>query len=252
MIIFEPISLYEEIRLVMLSLYDNENINMKGISLENIDGMNKLIELYKFDENFQKSIELKLSLKIFYFLKILTDVYNREEVIELFKNFEKQFKEIDIYENVIKEINETSKNSLDKKKILNEKENEEIKTDSSKKEFEKFNYRNNEDITNAELLSANEKQNSFKFRRKVAKEIDNFYESNVFLISGLNDNDNKNIKENSLNLSKEGISQTKIDYIIYLFLNQIMRRIQIKTEGGKTGRDFSLFVIPPLCLLLRS
>ena len=252
MIIFEPINLYEEIRLVMLSLYDNENINMKGISLENIDGMNKLIELYKFDENFQKSIELKLSLKIFYFLKILTDVYNREEVIELFKNFEKQFKEIDIYENVIKEINETSKNSLDKKKILNEKENEEIKTDSSKKEFEKFNYRNNEDITNAELLSTNEKQNSFKYRRKVAKEIDNFYESNVFLISGLNDNDNKNIKENSLNMSKEGISQTKIDYIIYLFLNQIMRRIQIKTEGGKTGRDFSLFVIPPLCLLLRS
>ena len=45
MLIFEPVSLYEEIRLVMLSLYNNENINMKGISLENLDGVNKLIEL---------------------------------------------------------------------------------------------------------------------------------------------------------------------------------------------------------------
>ena len=254
MIIFEPVSLYEEIRLTMLSLYDNENINMKNTSLEKLDGVSKLIELYKFDENFQKSLELKLSLKIFYFLKILTDVYNREEVIELFKNFEKQYKEIDIYENVIKEINEAPKEHLSKRKTITENINKEI--------FEKEKNNENDnginEVTKDELLPT-EGKNKNKFKNQKEKKQNqiikdfNMNETNVFLTSvNNNDENNQDIEANNSNINKEGISQSKMDYVIYLFLNQIMQRIQIKAEETKTGRDFSLFVIPPLCLLLRS
>ena len=244
MIIFEPVSLYEEIRFVMLSLYSNENINMKGISLEKIEGVNQLIELYKFDEKFQKSIELKLSLKIFYFLKILTDVYNREEVIELFKNFEKQYKEIDEYENVIKEINETSNEILEQENIENEISNNLL---------EKVNIKGNEsnknldDLTNQELLTE-EKTKSINNKQKTYIKI---HRSSIFMTHVLKNN-YQNINPNFSEENKEGISQNKMDYVIYLFLNQIMRRIQIKTESTKIGRDFSLFVVPPLCLLLRS
>ena len=265
MLIFEPVSLYEEIRLVMLSLYNNENINMKGISLENLDGVSKLIELYKFDENFQKSLELKLSLKIFYFLKILTDVYNREEVIELFKNFEKQYKEVDIYENVIKEINDSSKelpevkNDIQAPKKTKEspvKENPVQKNYIQNKEIQNNEIPNNDEITNVELLSPETSQRQLHHKRKKRyhdlNDI-NVSESNVYLTSyNIQENEEGNINSNLSNLNKEGLSQTKTDYIIYLFLNQIMQRIQIKTEGTKMGRDFSFFVIPPLCLLLRS
>jgi hypothetical protein len=116
MIIFEPVGLFDEIRTVISSLYETSNIRSTGVSLENINGVDSLLELYKFDENFQKCLELKLSLKIFYFLRILTDVYKREEVIELFKNFEKNYKEIEIYENKLKNINEEENNSQDNSK----------------------------------------------------------------------------------------------------------------------------------------
>ena len=122
MIIFEPVGLFDEIRTVISSLYETSNIRTTGVSLENINGVDSLIELYKFDENFQKCLELKLSLKIFYFLRILTDVYKREEVIELFKNFEKNYKEIEIYENKLKNINEEENNSQDNSKKNSTKE----------------------------------------------------------------------------------------------------------------------------------
>ena len=257
MLIFEPVSLYEEIRLVMLSLYNNENINMKGISLENLDGVNKLIELYKFDENFQKSLELKLSLKIFYFLKILTDVYNREEVIELFKNFEKQYKEADIYENLIKEINESPKDIPEKIDDANNNAINKPKEILDKETTKQYNESQNiDEITNDELiLPEGKNKHIYQKRRTRFNDINdiNIAESNVFFISdNLNEKEEGNINSNLANINKEGLSLTKIDFVIYLFLNQIMQRIQIKTEGTKTGRDFSFFVIPSLCLLLRS
>ena len=41
-----------------------------------------------------------------------------------------------------------------------------------------------------------------------------------------------------------------MNYVIYKFLSEIMTRIQIKTENEQSNRDFSFFIIPPLCLLL--
>ena len=250
MIIFEPVSLYEEIRFVMLSLKDNNTIDMKNISFENLEGVNQLIELYKFNENFQKSIELKLSLKIFYFLKILTDVYNREEVIELFKNFEKQYKEIDIYENVIKEINETSKNTLIKKKT-EKKLNEDLLEKVQMKVSDPDKNKNLDDMTNNQLIESNTKTKSLNKKRKTVHNKEENRPS-IFMTTLLKDQNNINLNQNSEEENKETTSHIKTDYVLYLFLNQIMQRIQIKTESTKTGRDFSLFVIPPLCLLLRS
>ena len=245
MIIFEPVTLYEEIRLVMKSLYNNENINMNGISLENISDVYQLIELYKFDEKFQESLELKLSLKIFYFLKILTDVYNRDEVIELFKNFEKQYKEIELYGNSTKENNETSENNVGNEKLENDiKNNLADKTYKTKKESDKHL----DDLTKAELLSSDENLKNSKKNKKSAKIS---VRPSLFMTTVLKNNYN-NMTQSFSEEYKEGISKNKADYIIYLFLNQIMQRIQIKTESIKTGRDFSLFVIPPLCFLLRS
>ena len=252
MIIFEPISLYEEIRFVMLSLKDSENIKMKDISFEKLEGVDQLIELYKFNENFQKSIELKLSLKIFYFLKILTDVYNREEVIELFKNFEKQYKEIDVYEKVIKEINESSKNNLEKKENKKEINNDLLdKEKIQMKGNDPDKNKNIEDLTNNELIEANLMRKKTINKKAMKKKNEN--RPSVFMTTLLkNQNSKQNMNQNFSEENKEIISQAKADYVIYLFLNLIMQRIQIKTESIKIGRDFSLFVIPPLCLLLRS
>ena len=246
MLIFEPTSLYDEIRFIMISLYNNPNIDMKGISLENVEGANALIELYKFNENFQKSLELKLSLNIFYLLKILTDVYSREEVIELFKNFEKQFKEIKVYENVIKNINDNeTKNEI-------EKEKEDQKDISDNVQFKKDDDNYILDNLTSDKLLLPDKKNKIVQTNKNKM---NFYESSenqssLFLNHIIPNSGHKN--SNQINSDKEGISQIKQNYVIFIFLSQIMQRIQIKDEGSKTGRDFSLFVIPPLCLLLRS
>ena len=265
MIIFEPVTLYDEIRTIILSLYQTSNIRSTGVSLESIKGVDSLIELYKFDENFQKCLELKLSLKIFYFLKILTDVYHREEVIELFKNFEKQFKEIDIYENIIKKINEDSESDKLRKNLTNNKEsinsfidrqnskNMTIKGKESKEIYNNSGIINN----NQEKNKNNIEENNLDKNKELVVDNNAFnknqsihqHSSTMLLHRVYN---NKDLNSNVANLNKEGIANNKINYVIFLFLSQIMKRIQIKDDEKKMGRDFSFFVIPPLCLLLSS
>lgn len=268
MIVFEPIALYDEIRTILLSLYQTSNIKSTGLSLENVKGVDTLIELYKFDENFQKCLELKLSLKIFYFLKILTDVYNRVEVIELFKNFEKQYKEIDNYETVIKKMKEKEKNSDDLKtnsnnhesinfslddknnKNNNQLKGKENKEQEKEKELhqysgmiqnkQKTNNKENNQEKNKELI-INNSNNNFQMSQNINQNISSTKLNNIL---------NKDINSNLANLDQEGLSNSKINYVIFLFLSQIMKRIQIKDDETKMGRDFSFFVIPPLCLLL--
>jgi hypothetical protein len=195
-----------------------------------------------------------LSLKIFYFLKILTDVYHREEVIELFKNFEKQFKEIDIYENIIKKINEDSESDKLRKNLTNNKEsinsfidrqnsknmtikgkeNKEIYNNSgiinNNQEKNKNNIEENNLDKNKELVVDN---NAFNKNQSIHQ-----HSSTMLLHRVYN---NKDLNSNVANLNKEGIANNKINYVIFLFLSQIMKRIQIKDDEKKMGRDFSFF-----------
>ena len=50
--------------------------------------ISKFTELYIFDEQFQNSLELKISLKIFYFLKFLADVYKTPIIKNFFEELE--------------------------------------------------------------------------------------------------------------------------------------------------------------------
>ena len=267
MIIFEPVSLYDEIRTIILSLYETSNIRSTGVSLEKINGVDSLIELYKFDENFQKCLELKLSLKIFYFLKILTDVYNREEVIELFKSFEKQYKEIDIYENLMKNLKEDAQknNSENYQKKYTNKDSinssiqaQFLKNRTNSKGKEKEIYNESTIINqNQEKNNIIEENNQEKNKEIIADNINSGFNKNQTINHQsstmiLNKLYNKDLNSNVANLNKEAISNNKINYVIFLFLSQIMKRIQIKDIDKKMGRDFSFFVIPPLCLLLSS
>ena len=261
MIIFQPVSLYDEIRTIILSLYQTSNIKSTGVSLEDIKGVDNLIELYKFDENFQKCLELKLSLKIFYFLKILTDVYNREEVIELFKNFEKQYKEIDIYEKMINNLNQdnirNNSNEFNKKSSYKDSINSIIQTPSLKNNIIQKGKEIKENLEetiitqNQEKNKKNIEENNREKNKELNKSItssknkQNILQSSMLIY-------NKDINSNVVNLDKEGLANNKINYVIFLFLSQIMKRIQIKTDDKQMGRDFSFFVIPPLCLLLSS
>ena len=260
MIIFEPVSLYDEIRTIILSLYQTSNIKSTGVSLEDIKGVDNLIELYKFDENFQKCLELKLSLKIFYFLKILTDVYNREEVIELFKNFEKQYMEIDIYEKMIKRINQANIRKdpeyFHKKSTYKDSINSIIQTPTIKN-----NIIQKENLEETSIINQNQdksKKNNIEDNNQEKNK--EFHNSNTFNKNQVANNlqssttlyYNKDINSNVVNLDKEGLANNKINYVIFLFLSQIMKRIQIKADDKQMGRDFSFFVIPPLCLLLSS
>ena len=263
MIIFEPVGLFDEIRTVISSLYETSNIRSTGVTLENINGVDSLIELYKFDENFQKCLELKLSLKIFYFLRILTDVYKREEVIELFKNFEKNYKEIEIYENKLKNVNEEENNSqynskknstkesvnsspqiLKRRLSINAKENKDKEKANEPTTVNKNNEKNN---LEGNIINKNKEIVLDNFNYEFNKNQSITHQSSTKLLNKI---DNKDINSNIANLNKEGISNNKINYVIFLFLNQIMKRIQIKDDGKKMGCDFSFFVIPPLCLLL--
>ena len=265
MIIFEPVSLFDEIRTVMLSLYETSNIRSTGVCLENISGVESLIELYKFDENFQKCLELKLSLKIFYFLKVLTDVYKRDEVIELFKNFEKKYKEIEVYENILKNLKEeennnpqdNSTNKLSKDSPNSNPQLHPLKKKLSlrTKEFREKDIFNESAITNQnkEKNKGNSEENNSsknkEFLIENSKNQINPQQSSTMLLNKIY---NKDVNSNIANLNKEGISNNKINYVIFLFLSQIMTRIQIKDENKNMGCDFSFFIIPPLCLLLSS
>ena len=266
MIIFEPVTLYDEIRTVLLSLYQSSNIKTTGVSLENVKGVDTLIELYKFDENFQKCLELKLSLKIFYFLKILTDVYNREEVIELFNNFERQYKEIDVYENMIKKISQDEKkvNKDEYKKISTNREsiNSSISRQMSKRNIIVKGNKDKEIFNETGITNQNQEKNRNNIEennQEKNKDINNnninknqTFNHQFSSTLSLNKIYNKDINSNVVNLDKEGLSNNKINYVIFLFLSQIMKRIQIKDDDKLMGRDFSFFVIPPLCLLLSS
>ena len=76
---FHPTDIYQS---GVLSFYNLETYlpPLKNINLADKDSVDKLMELYKYSEKFQISIELKYFIKIFYYLRLLSDLYEREEV----------------------------------------------------------------------------------------------------------------------------------------------------------------------------
>ena len=101
---FSPIKLFEDSVKNFLK-YTEKNKNLSKYKLENENILPILMEMYKYDKNFQNSLDLKYSLKVFYYLKILSDIYDRVEV----KNFLNNLHHIYI-NNIINESNMNNSN----------------------------------------------------------------------------------------------------------------------------------------------
>jgi hypothetical protein len=180
---FHPTDIYES---GVQCFYNLENYLpcLREINLGDQNSVQKLIQLYKYNEKFQISIELKYFTKIFYYLRLLSDLYEREEVKSFLEGLKKTYK----------------LNSAITKK--------------------------NEELKSTALI-------------------------------------NKDLKE------KEPIE--KVNYVLYLFVNELLKKIEIRSERGEfldkeinkinklnkinnnqknTNQDFTFFVIPPICLLL--
>ena len=176
---FHPTDLYQS---GVLSFYNLEIYlpPLKEINLGDLTAVNKLLELYKYSEKFQISIELKYFTKIFYYLRLLSDLYEREEVKSFLTGLKRIYK---LYEAIPKKA----------EKMISLKANrlDTIKVNKSKTE------------------------------EKAKKE-----------------------------------PLEKVNYIMYLFANKLLKKIEIKSdihsnaEQKGESRDFTFFLIPPICLLL--
>ena len=177
---FHPTDLYQS---GVLSFYNLETYlpQLKSINLGDKDSVSKLVDLYKYNEKFQISIELKYFTKIFYYLRLLSDLYEREEVKSFLSGLKKTYK---LYDIIPKKS--TKNNNLPMKL----KRADTIKINDIKKE---------------------EKRKKEPFE--------------------------------------------KVNYTLYLFANKLLRKIEIKSdiyndEQKNESRDFTFFLIPPICLLL--
>ena len=176
---FHPTDIYQS---GVLSFYNLETYlpPLKEINLGDKNSVNKLLELYKYSEKFQISIELKYFTKIFYYLRLLSDIYDREEVKSFLIGLKKTYK---LYEVIPKKTD---------KKILSLK-----------------SHRLDSIIVN--------KIKSDEIRKKEPLE--------------------------------------KVNYVMYLFADKLLRKIEIKSDVHSNldkgeSRDFTFFLIPPICLLL--
>ena len=284
MINFQPFELYNEIKICFEFIYKKYENFYLGIGLDNIKIIERFKELYKFNYNFQTSIELKLSFKIFYYLKILMEVYGRSEVNEFFNHLNKKYKETLEQEKEVF-LRKKDKNNNDNN---NDNNNNNIKNENNKKKssvFKEENINNNNNryskFTHIRSIRSpivkNQNNPSINFSNLTSN-------TNFPLINNNNNNNNQTnnqyfnqikhtrtlhshplrksmtkilhktlstkSKENDIILISEKISLNKINYFIYIFLKQIITRIQIRNEANESARDFSIFVIPPLCLLL--
>ena len=172
---FHPTDIYES---GVQCFYNLENYlpSLKKINLGDKNSVELLIQLYKYNEKFQISIELKYFTKIFYYLRLLSDLYEREEVKSFLEGLKKTYK-----------LN-NSINKIDNK-------------------------------------------NTFKSQNK-----------------------NKEIQEQELIKEKEKEKEPieKVNYVLFLFANELLKKIEIKSQSHEKGdnHDFTFFVIPPICLLL--
>ena len=163
---FSPVDLYEDV----VNSFEHivtSTPSLTSKSLESESIIDSLIELYKYDDDFQNSIDLKWALKIYYYMRVLSDVYDRGEVKTFLDNFKV------IYDN------------------------------------------------------ANSTQNASNTSTSIA-------------VSVTKQTLPKGIK----------ISHEKANYVVYLFLHKLLTRIEIKETDNESNKDFSFFVIPPICFLL--
>ena len=178
---FHPTDIYES---GVQCFYNLENYlpSLKDINLGDKSSVEKLIQLYKYNEKFQISIELKYFTKIFYYLRLLSDLYEREEVKSFLEGLKKTYK-----------LN----NNINKLEI------------------------------NKEISLKATHLNSIKYKEILEKD------------------NNKEIEK-----PKEPIE--KVNYVLFLFANELLKKIEIKSESHEKGNnhDFTFFVIPPICLLL--
>ena len=180
---FHPTDIYQS---GVLSFFNLETYlhPLKDINLGDKNSVDKLIELYKYSEKFQISIELKYFTKIFYYLRLLSDLYEREEVKSFLTGLKKNYK---LYEEIIPKNQE-------KLISLKTKRTNTLKVDTIKNE---------------------------KYENKSKKE-----------------------------------PLEKVNYVLYLFANKLLRKIEIKSDihsnadSKVESRDFTFFLIPHICLLL--
>ena len=176
---FHPTDIYQS---GVLSFYNLETYlyPLKDINLGDKNSVNKLIELYKYSEKFQISIELKYFIKIFYYLRLLSDLYEREEVKSFLTGLKKNYK---LYEAIPKK----------QEKLLSLKSH---------------------------------KVNTLK------------------------------IDEIKIEEKKKKEPLEKVNYVLYLFANKLLKKIEIKSDihsnpdSKGESRDFTFFLIPHICLLL--
>ena len=176
---FHPTDLYQS---GVLSFYNLETYlpPLKGINLADKNSVTNLIELYKYNEKFQISIELKYFTKIFYYLRLLSDLYEREEVKSFLVGLKKNYNLYEVTPKKVEKIISLKSNRIDSIKV---------------------------------------KQIKMEDKRK-----------------------------------KEPLE--KVNYVLYLFANKLLRKIEIKSDIHSNNeikgesRDFTFFLIPPICLLL--
>ena len=176
---FHPTDLYQS---GVLSFYNLETYlpPLKGINLADKNSVTNLIELYKYSEKFQISIELKYFTKIFYYLRLLSDLYEREEVKSFLVGLKKNYNLYEVTPKKVEKIISLKSNRIDSIKV---------------------------------------KQIKMEDKRK-----------------------------------KEPLE--KVNYVLYLFANKLLRKIEIKSDIHSNNeikgesRDFTFFLIPPICLLL--
>ena len=183
---FHPTDIYEN---GVQSFFNLENYlpALKSINLGDKDSVPKLIHLYKYNEKFQISIELKYFTTIFYYLRLLSDLYEREEVKSFLEGLKKTYK---------------MNNNIDKI--------EEIKK---------------------------------KIKLKATH---------------INTIRLKELKEKIITKDKEKEPIEKVNYVLFLFANELLKKIEIKGDSQDNEKinqkgnihDFIFFVIPPICLLL--
>ena len=277
MVTFQPMDLYHEIIECFITIHKEFESSFNGIQLDNLNAIYYLKELYKFNSDFQNNIELKLAFKIFYLLKVLTEVYNRIEIIDLFKNFKIKYNHVinqqkEIQKN--KKNNDSSNNNLviNNNIVLNnnylENDNsqnfeENQSNNSSKNKKQNMNLSLFSDNSNNLFKKKQQNQSNEKLNDKLNDKIMNIKKNKtleqpfikpqlkqsitVFLKKKLSQK-SRNSDFNITNISI--LNKTKTNYVIYKFLSEIMTRIQIRTENAQSNRDFSFFIVPPLCLLL--
>ena len=116
--VFSPIDLFEDSiksMNILINQYINKNqiINFeKNIRNKNSiekEIINRLLNLYKFNQDFQKSIELKWSLRVYYYIKILSDIYDRTEVKQYLNNLKYNDKNINKNYSLINDEDKSNK-----------------------------------------------------------------------------------------------------------------------------------------------